>query len=206
MGTVEGWVKPHDRYSLMHLHARGGIGRIWVARDREVGRDVALKELLPERASQATHRARFLQEARITGQLEHPGILPVYELAQRADDQQPFYTMRLVRGRTLREAARTYHGNRNDTDAARLEFLALLNAFVTVCNTMAYAHSRGVIHRDLKGQNVVLGDFGEVVQCKCRENPWTLFRSDHGPHSTGPSLASHPRGRLAISRRSLPSC
>jgi PAS domain S-box-containing protein len=163
IGTVDGWVRPHDRYSLMHLHASGGIGRIWVARDRAVGRDVALKELLPQRASQSTHRARFLQEARITGQLEHPGIVPVYELSQRADDEQPFYTMRLVRGRTLREAARMYHAKRSGTDAARLEFLTLLNAFVTVCNTVAYAHSRGVIHRDLKGQNVVLGDFGEVV-------------------------------------------
>jgi serine/threonine-protein kinase len=119
MVPIEGWVRPHERYSLKHVHARGGIGRIWLARDREFGRDVALKELLPERASHATLRARFLQEARITGQLEHPGIVPVYELSQRADDQQPFYTMRFVRGRTPREAARTYHRNRSDTAAAR---------------------------------------------------------------------------------------
>lgn len=163
MVTVEGWVKPHERYSRTRLHASGGIGRIWLARDREFGRDVALKELLPERAAQSTHKARFLQEARITGQLEHPGIVPVYELAQRADDQQPFYTMRFVKGRTLTDAARACYRNRIGGDESTLEFLTLLNAFVTVCNTVAYAHSRGVIHRDLKGQNVVLGDFGEVV-------------------------------------------
>ena len=163
MVTVEAWVKPHERYSLGRLHASGGIGRVWLARDREFGRDVALKELRPERAAAPAHRARFLQEARITGQLEHPGIVPVYELAQRGDDQQPFYTMRFVRGRTLTEVARGYHLNRIGRDAATLELLSLVNAFVAVCNTVAYAHSRGVIHRDLKGQNVVLGDFGEVV-------------------------------------------
>ena len=152
-----------ERYRLTRLHASGGIGRVWVAHDKELSRDIALKELRPERAAQVTHRARFLQEARITGQLEHPGIVPVYELAFRQDDQQPFYTMRLVKGRTLSGAADAYHKNRREGQVASLELVTLLNAFVSVCNTVAYAHSRGVIHRDLKGQNVVLGDFGEVV-------------------------------------------
>ena len=163
MVAIEGWVKPQERYNLTRLHASGGIGRVWLARDREFGRDVALKELRVERAAEPAHKARFLQEARITGQLEHPGIVPVYELAQRPDNQQPFYTMRFVRGRTLTEAARAYHSNRIAGEAATLELLSLVNALVTICNTVAYAHSRGVIHRDLKGQNVVLGDFGEVV-------------------------------------------
>jgi eukaryotic-like serine/threonine-protein kinase len=152
-----------ERYRLTRLHASGGIGRVWVAHDKEFSRDIALKELRPERAAQVTHRARFLQEARITGQLEHPGIVPVYELAIGPDDQQAFYTMRLVKGRTLSEAAHAYHKNRREGQVASLELVTLLNAFVSVCNTVAYAHSRGVIHRDLKGQNVVLGDFGEVV-------------------------------------------
>jgi eukaryotic-like serine/threonine-protein kinase len=121
MVTVDAYVRPHERYSLARLHASGGIGRIWLARDNEFGRDVALKELRPERASQPTQKARFLQEARITGQLEHPGIVPVYELAQRSDDQQPFYTMRFVKGRTLTDAARAYHRNRIGGDAAPLE-------------------------------------------------------------------------------------
>jgi PAS domain S-box-containing protein len=161
--TVDHFPGPQERYSLVRLHATGGIGRVWLARDGDLGRDVALKELRPERAEQAALAARFLQEARITGQLEHPGVVPVYELARRRDDRQPFYTMRFVKGRTLSEAARAYHRKRSAGQAAALDLPVLLNAFVTVCNTVAYAHSRGVIHRDLKGQNVILGDFGEVV-------------------------------------------
>jgi PAS domain S-box-containing protein len=152
-----------DRYALNSLHATGGIGRVWLARDAQMGRDVALKELLPEQADNAVLRARFLREAQITGQLEHPGIVPVYELARRPDTGQPFYTMRFVKGRTLSEAAREFHQKRASGQGDSLEFSSLLTAFVVVCKTVAYAHSRGVIHRDLKGQNVVIGDFGEVV-------------------------------------------
>ncbi len=152
-----------ERYSRLRLHATGGIGRVWLAHDSGLGRDVALKELRPERADHAALGARFLQEAQITGQLEHPGIIPVYELVRGGDGRQPFYTMRFVKGRTLSEAARAYDDRRSAARADALELPALLNAFVTVCNTVAYAHSRGVIHRDLKGQNVLLGDFGEVV-------------------------------------------
>ncbi len=153
----------HERYTLSHLHATGGIGRVWMARDTQLGRDVALKELRPEQAHDAVLCARFLKEAQITGQLEHPGIVPVYELARRPDTGQRFYTMRFVKGRTLSEAAREYHERRIAGRADSLEFATLLNAFVVVCKTLAYAHSRGVIHRDLKGQNVIVGDFGEVV-------------------------------------------
>ena len=152
-----------ERYTLGHLHATGGIGRIWVARDSQLGRDVALKELRPERAGNAALLERFLREAQITGQLEHPGVIPVYELSRRSENDQPFYTMRWIKGRTLTEAVRDYHQELHRGHADSLKLLSLLNAFVTVCNTVAYAHSRGVIHRDLKGQNVVLGDFGEVV-------------------------------------------
>jgi PAS domain S-box-containing protein len=161
--TVDLPAPPRSRYSLTRLHATGGIGRIWLARDADLRRDVALKELRPERADDASLWSRFLKEARITGQLEHPGVVPVYELARRPEDQQPFYTMRFVNGRTLTEAARAYHRERNAGRADSLEFLTLLNNFVAVCNTVAYAHARGVIHRDLKGQNVILGNFGEVV-------------------------------------------
>src|SRR5262249_54698447 len=85
------------RYTLTRLHAQGGIGQVWLARDADLGRDVALKELRPERQGQPAARARFLEEARVTGQLEHPGIVPVHELVRPADGQ-PFYTMRMVRG------------------------------------------------------------------------------------------------------------
>jgi PAS domain S-box-containing protein len=160
--TVDHTPGPQERYSRLRLHATGGIGRVWLAHDSDLGRDVALKELRPEQAEQAARGARFLQEARITGQLEHPGIVPVYELG-RGQGRQPFYTMRFVKGRTLSEAAQAYHRKRSAGQADALDFPVLLNAFVTVCNTVAYAHSRGVLHRDLKGQNVILGDFGEVV-------------------------------------------
>jgi PAS domain S-box-containing protein len=87
----------------------------------------------------------------------------VYSLVRARDGRQPFYTMRFVKGRTLSAAARAYHDRRLAGRADPFELPTLLNAFVTVCNAVAFAHSRGVIHRDLKGQNVILGDFGEVV-------------------------------------------
>ena len=154
---------PGRRYTRTRLHATGGIGRVWLAYDGDLGREVALKELRPERSRDRGFADRFLHEARITGQLEHPGIVPVYELTRPTEGGQPFYTMRFIRGRTLSDAIRAYHGKRATGRPEPLEQAALLTAFVATCNAVAYAHSRGVIHRDLKGQNVVLGDYGEVV-------------------------------------------
>jgi serine/threonine-protein kinase len=155
-----------DRYTLTSLHAKGGIGQVWLARDMGLDREVALKELRPERSGDHAVLRRFLQEARITGQLDHPGVVPVYELAQGeagSKGGQPYYTMRFIRGRTLSEAIAAYHRKQQLAQARPTELLALIQAFVGVCNTVAFAHSRGVIHRDLKGQNIVLGEFGEVV-------------------------------------------
>jgi serine/threonine-protein kinase len=163
VSTVNPLPEARGRYVLTRLHAQGGLGRVWLARDNSLCRDVALKELRPEGAEQPALWARFLEEAQVTGQLEHPGIVPVYELARRADDGQPFYAMRFVRGRTLSAAIKAYHDQRQAGTATPLELRGLLNAFVAVCNAAAYAHSRGVIHRDLKPANVVLGDFGEVM-------------------------------------------
>lgn len=156
-------VSAEERYELGDLHATGGMGRVWRARDMLLDREVALKDLRPEVAFNGIVRSRFLREARITGQLEHPGIVPVYELAQRAVGAEPFYTMRFVKGRTLTEAAEAFHIGRQEGEPDMIAFASLLGAFVTVCNTIAYAHSRGVIHRDLKGNNVLLGDYGEVI-------------------------------------------
>ena len=97
LATID-FVPAHaERICRRRLHATGGIGRLWLAYDSDLGRDVALKELRPEDATHATLGARFLQEAKITGQLEHPGIIPVYELVRERDGQQPFYTMALSR-------------------------------------------------------------------------------------------------------------
>jgi eukaryotic-like serine/threonine-protein kinase len=152
-----------ERYTRTKLHARGGMGQVWLARDLDLGRNVALKELRPERLENPIVWQRFLQEAKITGQLEHPGIVPVYELARRSGDNQPYYTMRFVHGSTLTNCVIAYHKKRALGQATALDLQVLLNAFVAVCNAVAYAHSRGVVHRDLKGQNVMLGDFGEVM-------------------------------------------
>jgi eukaryotic-like serine/threonine-protein kinase len=150
------------RYAIGQLHAEGGIGQVWLAHDRQFDRDVAIKTLRPELLQHDRVRSRFLQEAQITGQLEHPGIVPVYELVAGVGLGSPFYSMRFVRGRTLVDAARDYHKKRLAGKDEPLDLVSLLSAFVTVCNTVAYAHSRGVIHRDIKGENVLLGDFGEV--------------------------------------------
>jgi eukaryotic-like serine/threonine-protein kinase len=153
-----------ERYTLNRLHAQGGIGRVWLARDGDLGREVALKELLGGGAGNTAVVARFVEEAQITGQLQHPNIVPVYELARPADKSAgPFYTMRFVRGRTLTAAIKQYHEKRRTNESGPLELRALLGHFVAVCNAVAYAHSRGVLHRDLKPGNVVLGDFGEVI-------------------------------------------
>ncbi|HZY86998.1 MAG TPA: protein kinase [Gemmataceae bacterium] len=162
--TTTGYApESRDRYTLSRLHATGGIGRVWLARDASLGRDVALKELRPERAAHPAAWARFLKEAQVTGQLEHPGIVPIYEVGRRPEDQAPFYTMRFVRGRTLTEHIASFHQGRARGEEGPLALRVLLGAFVGVCNAVAYANSRGVIHRDLKPENVVLGDFGEVI-------------------------------------------
>ncbi len=150
------------RYCLTRLHAKGGTGQVWLAHDKDLGRDVALKELRPDRGESPAATARFLEEARITGQLEHPGIVPVYELVQSSEDR-PCYAMRFVGDRPLSHAIKEYHSRRQAGGVRPLDLRQLLTAFVSVCNAVAYAHSRGVLHRDLKPRNVALGDFGEVL-------------------------------------------
>jgi serine/threonine-protein kinase len=182
-----------SRYTVLRLHAKGGLGQVWLARDEDLGRDVALKEILPGRANESNTRARFLEEARVTGQLEHPGIVPVYELVRSGSGQEPFYTMRFIRGRTLSDAVGTYHQHRQAGTAGPLELRDLLGSFISICQAIAYAHSRGVIHRDLKGQNVVLGDFGEVMVLD-----WGLAKvqgKSEGPADLPPVTAEQPGSR-----------
>jgi tRNA A-37 threonylcarbamoyl transferase component Bud32 len=149
------------RFQRLHKHAAGGIGQVWLARDNHLDRDVALKELRPDKSGDDRLRLRFLAEARITGRLEHPGIVPVYELAQT--ETGPFYVMRFVHGRTLSADIQAYHRKLRAEQAGTLDLNALLQAFVNICQAVAFAHSRNVIHRDLKSANVILGDFGEVM-------------------------------------------
>ncbi|MBK8205421.1 MAG: protein kinase [Planctomycetes bacterium] len=157
------------RYTVKREYARGGMGRILIALDNAVGREVALKELLPQPgggtsgSSTAGLVERFLREAKVTGQLEHPNIVPVYEIAAR-DDGSVFYTMKLVRGKTMAHRLQSIQRDGSLGEQQKLSLrLQLLDAFNDVCNAIAYAHSRGVIHRDLKPANIMLGDFGETL-------------------------------------------
>ncbi len=145
------------RYTLLREEGQGGMGKVYLALDHVLNREVALKELLPNRDTDENIR-RFQNEARITGRLQHPGIVPVYDLVTVGTSL--FYTMKYVQGTTLRDAVLEFHKNgRKD----RGRFRALLRAFISLCRTMAYAHSQGVIHRDLKGANVILGNYDEVL-------------------------------------------
>jgi serine/threonine-protein kinase len=147
-------IKRSGRYTVAGEIARGGMGVILKGHDTDLGRDVAMKTLHEQHADNPSVLARFIEDAQIGGQLQHPGIVPVYELG-KGDDGRPFFTMKLVKGRTL-SALLT---ERQDLAQQRRRFLAIFEA---VSQTIAYAHSRGVIHRDLKPANVMVGAFGEV--------------------------------------------
>src|SRR4051812_3521847 len=154
-----------QRFRVLRPHAQGGLGAVFVARDEELHREVALKQILDRHADDTHSRARFLVEAEITGKLEHPGVIPVYGLGHDPSGR-PYYAMRLVKGESLKEAVARFHraeGPGRDRRERALALRRLLGRFIAVCNTIAYAHSRGVIHRDLKPGNVLLGPFGETL-------------------------------------------
>jgi serine/threonine-protein kinase len=163
------------RYRPIGFHAAGGLGRIFLARDTELNRDVALKLIKHELLLGTDGRRRFELEAEITGRLDHPGVVPVYGFGL-GKEGRPYYAMRFVRGERLEDAIERFHQtaisrsrNAKQSDAARTpgersrELQRLLRSFLTVCQTVAYAHSRGVIHRDLKPANVMLGKYGETL-------------------------------------------
>ncbi len=141
-------------YQLLGEIARGGMGVILKGHDTDLGRDVAVKVLDKELSQNPAVVQRFVEEAQIGGQLQHPGIVPVYELGLMADDC-PYFTMKLVKGRTLAALLK----QRKSPADGRGRLLAI---FESVCQTVAYAHSKGVLHRDLKPANIMVGAFGEV--------------------------------------------
>jgi serine/threonine-protein kinase len=142
------------RYHLLGEISRGGMGAVLKGRDVDLGRDIAIKVLLEAHRDRTELAQRFIEEAQIAGQLQHPGIAPVYELGM-FPDRRPYFTMKLVNGQTL---AALLAARKNLAD----DRSKLLGIFEQVCQTLAYAHSRGVIHRDLKPSNVMVGAFGEV--------------------------------------------
>ncbi|HWE38619.1 MAG TPA: serine/threonine-protein kinase [Isosphaeraceae bacterium] len=177
------------RYRKLRPHARGGLGEVSLAFDEELHREVALKEIRAGRADDATSRARFALEAEITGGLMHPGIVPVYSLGRHGDGRL-FYAMRFVEGDTLQQAIARFHeadGPARDSGARALALRGLLGRFLDICNAVAYAHSRGVLHRDIKPQNVMLGEFGETLVVD-----WGLAKVLDRAGGDGASAADRP--------------
>ena len=157
--------RTNERFRIVRPHAQGGLGEVFLALDPELDRQVALKAMRGDHAFDPVSQARFLLEAKVTGRLEHPGIVPVYGLGQYADGR-PFYAMRFIEGETLEQAIERFHGpegtSREPVDR-EIAFRRLLRSLIDACNAVAYAHSRGVVHRDLKPENIMLGRFGETL-------------------------------------------
>lgn len=198
-----------ERFEPVRLHARGGLGLVHVAWDRELGRFVALKEMRPEYTGQEVLRRRFVQEAEINGNLEHPSIVPIYALGEDPDGR-PYYAMRFVRGETLLVALERFHREAAGQPASRWAqgVRPLLERLLDVCDAIAYAHSRGVLHRDLKPANILLGRFGEthiidwgLAKATGRPEPVAMGEDPHeavvAPASTGdttPTVAGQTLG------------
>jgi serine/threonine-protein kinase len=170
------------RYVAGDVLGEGGMGIVRTTLDRRIGREVAMKLVRPGEGSRGDLKARFLREACVQGQLEHPAIVPVYDLA-RDPEGTLYFTMKRVRGATFEkivDALRT-----GDPEATRTYTRhKLLSAFASVCNAVDFAHARGVVHRDLKPGNVMLGDFGEVYVLD-----WGLAKVVGAPE---PRLPSEP--------------
>ncbi|NRA40080.1 MAG: serine/threonine protein kinase, partial [Planctomycetes bacterium] len=162
-----------QRYIIGDEIARGGMGAILKSRDINLGRNVAMKVVINKKLSHI-QKLRFVEEAQITGQLEHPNIVPVHELGID-ENGSVFYTMKLVRGKTLKDILRLLAKG----DAAALKQYpldTLIHILIQVCDALAYAHDKAVVHRDLKPENIMIGDFGEV-----QVMDWGLAKIIHAP-------------------------
>ena len=152
-------------YRPLQLHAHGGLGEVFMARDEELGREVALKRMRSQEAASPQQARRFQFEAEVTGRLDHPGVVPVYGLGHDASGRL-YYAMRFIRGKTLQQAAEHFHRSYppgKDLGAGAIALQKLIRSFLTVCQTLGYAHSQDVIHRDLKPANIMLGHYGETL-------------------------------------------
>jgi serine/threonine-protein kinase len=152
-----------NRFTNLRFHARGGLGEVFRAHDESLHRDIAVKFIRPQRAGDAASRDRFLLEGEITARLDHPGVVPVYGLGETFDGRA-FLAMRFIDGKTLRAAVDEYHaGPTARPGERRRELNRLLHHLVAACNAVAYAHSRGIVHRDIKPDNIMIGRFNETL-------------------------------------------
>ena len=151
------------RFRLLRSLGEGGLGRVWAAWDHDFEREVAVKEIKPRYANQQKSRERFQTEARITGQLQHSGVPSVFARGLYPDGR-PYYAMQIVEGKTLQHAIKDLH-NPEKTPPRQFQFVLrnLLARFKDMCETVHYAHTQGVLHRDIKPRNIMLGEYGETV-------------------------------------------
>lgn len=152
-----------SKYKLMRRLGQGGLGNVWLARDEILNRNVAIKELKISALDSEKAWQRFHREAEITGHLEHPNVVPLYQYGVDQKSGEPFYAMRFIGKRTLADAIVEHYDRVEAGEAGALGLHRLLTVFLDVCQAIAYAHSRGVIHRDLKPENVGLDNFGQVI-------------------------------------------
>ncbi len=176
------------RYRTFLPLGAGGVATVRSCFDPHLGRQVAIKALHPHLQGRAAERARFVREARVMAQLEHPNIVPVHELGV-ADDGSVYFTMKRVRGVTLAQVLRLLGDGEPET-TRHYTLPRLLDIFMHVCEAVTFAHSRGVVHRDLKPSNVLLGDFGEILVMD-----WGLAKildtaDPRAPADLGPDAAS----------------
>jgi serine/threonine protein kinase len=208
-GTSSG-VSPSGRFHKLGCHDRGGLGVIYRADDAELHRIVALKEIRADRAEIAEFRALFMREAEITGRLEHPGIVPVYSFGHYPNGR-PYYAMRFIEGSSLRDQIAQFHDKpcppgtpkrKNPLSWQNEAFRALLIRFIRACDPLAFAHARGVVHRDMKPEHIMLGPFGETLVVD-----WGLARCAGRDSNLDddPDPASPHQSRLALELRGIDS-
>lgn len=167
------------RYQLLRPIGKGGMGEVFLARDGQVGRQVALKKMLQKWEGNSSMQGRFLREASIAAKLSHPNIIPIYSI----DEALGFYTMPFIEGETLKEILKITRGQQEACEPLHpigASIPSLIRIFLSVCSAVAYCHDRKILHRDLKPENIMVGKYGEVIILD-----WGLANYIDQPEATG---------------------